>query len=272
MRERLQKTLARAGVASRRAAERLILEGRVTVNGAQVTRLGTSVDAVRDAIRVDGKRIPAPPRGHTYLMLHKPRGYVTTLRDPEGRPTVRDLLPGVRARVFPIGRLDYQTEGLLLLTDDGNLARDLMRPASSVPKTYLAKVRGEPSRESLARLCRGIDLDGRRTRPAQACVVRRGLNAWVEITVVEGRKRQVRRMLEAVGHPVARLRRVRYAGLGLGSLASGRFRELEAGEVEQLRRAVAPAGARVGGAMAGRGGRSEGRPEGGRRPKGSDSA
>ncbi len=246
MRERLQKTLSRAGIASRRAAERWILEGRVTVNGETVSRLGTLVDASVDAIRVDGKRIPAAPRARTYLMLHKPQGYVTTLRDPEGRPTVLDLLSGVRPRVFPIGRLDYRTEGLLLLTDDGDLARDLMRPASAVPKTYLAKVRGEPSRESLARLCRGIELDGRKTRPARAAVVRRGPNAWVEITVVEGRKRQVRRMLEAIGHPVTRLRRIRYAGLGLGDLPSGRFRPLSADEVERLRSAIAPTRPRAG--------------------------
>ena len=239
MTERLQKTLARAGVASRRAAEGLILEGRVTVNGSVVTRLGTRVDPERDAVRVDGKRIPAAPAAATYLMLHKPRGYVTTLRDPEGRPTVRDLVRGVKARVFPVGRLDFQSEGLLLLTDDGDLARDLMRPASGVPKTYLAKVRGEPDREALERMCSGIVLEGRRTMPARARVARHGANAWVEVTVVEGRKHQVRRMLEAVGHPVARLRRIRYAGVELGDLAVGRVRPLLAEEIDRLRRAVA---------------------------------
>lgn len=243
MTERLQKALARAGVASRRAAERLIVEGRVLVNGTVASRLGTRVDPSRDAIRVDGKRIPSAPREHSYLMLHKPRGYVTTLKDPEGRPTVLDLLRGTRTRVFPIGRLDYQSEGLLLLTDDGDLARDLMRPASQVPKTYLAKVRGEPAPEALARLARGIRLDGRPTLPARATISRRGPNAWVEITVVEGRKHQVRRMLEAIGHPASRLRRVRYGGIELGGLAPGRCRALTHAEVRKLNEAVAGKGA-----------------------------
>jgi pseudouridine synthase len=235
--ERLQKVLARAGVASRRASERLIVEGRVTVNGAVITRLGTSIDPSRDAVKVDGKRLQPPPAARTFLMLNKPRGYVTTARDPEGRPTVMDLLSGAGKRVFAVGRLDYSSEGLLLLTDDGDLARDLMRPASGVPKTYLAKVRGQPARDSLERMCRGVIVEGRRTLPARALVVRPGPNAWVEVTVVEGRKHQVRKMLEAIGHPVQRLRRIRYGGVELGSLASGRFRALTAEEVGRLRRA-----------------------------------
>ena len=239
--ERLQKVLARAGIASRRASERLILDGRVMVNGATVTRLGTSVDPARDVVKVDGKRIPARPPTRGVLILNKPRGYVTTARDPEGRPTVMDLLSGIGPRVFPIGRLDFSSEGLLLLTDDGDLARDLMRPASAVQKTYLAKVRGVPARDDLARMCRGVIVEGRRTLPARARVARPGPNAWVEVTVVEGRKHQVRLMLEAIGHPVQRLRRIRYGGIELGDLASGRFRWLTSEELARLRQAVRPA-------------------------------
>jgi 23S rRNA pseudouridine2605 synthase len=236
--ERLQKVLAHAGVASRRAAERLILEGRVTVNGAIVRELGTKVDPDRDAIKLDGKRVGAPPSRATWLLLHKPRGVVTTLSDPEGRPTVRDFLGGITTRVYPVGRLDYASEGLLLLTDDGALARDLMHPSSGVTKTYLAKVRGMPPPETLRRLARGVPLDGRRTGPATVRVTRPGDNAWIEITIAEGKNRQVRRMLQAVGHPVQRLRRIRYGGIELGRLPVGTVRALTDAEVARLRKAA----------------------------------
>ena len=236
--ERLQKVLARAGVASRRAAERLIVEGRVSVNGTTVTRLGTRIDPQRDSVKVDGRRIPRPSSSHSYFMLNKPRGYLTALSDPLDRPTVRQLLPHRGARVYPVGRLDFNTEGLLLLTDDGELARDLMHPGRGVPKTYLAKVRGEPSEEALRRLSRGIALDGRRTLPADLRVVRRGGNAWVEVTIVEGRKHQIRKMLEAVGHPVLKLRRTHFAGLSLGDLPRGRVRPLKSRELDRLKRAA----------------------------------
>lgn len=238
--DRLQKVLARAGIASRRAAERLIVEGRVTVNGSVVNRLGIRVDADRDAIKVDGKRLRPAPAHRTWILLNKPRGFVTTARDPENRPTVLDLMAGVGTRVFPVGRLDFHTEGLLLLTDDGDLARDLIHPASHVPKTYLAKVRGMPGPDSLARLAGGVSLDGRRTLPARARIVRPGANAWVEVTVVEGRKHQVRRMLERIGHPVLRLRRTGFGPLSLGRLPAGRHRSLTAAEVAALRDAVRP--------------------------------
>jgi 23S rRNA pseudouridine2605 synthase len=236
--ERLQKVLAHAGVASRRAAERLILDGRVTVNGAIVQELGTKVDPDRDAIKLDGKRIAAPPSRATWLALHKPRGVVTTLDDPEGRPSIRDFLGGLRVRVYPVGRLDYASEGLLLLTDDGALARDLMHPSSGVPKAYAAKVRGMPPPEVLSRLRRGIPLDGKRTGPATVRVTKPGDNAWIEITISEGKNRQVRRMLQAVGHPVQRLRRIRYGGIDLGRLPVGTMRALTDVEVARLRRAV----------------------------------
>lgn len=238
MTERLQKVLAHAGVASRRHAERLMREGRVTVNGAAVIELGTKVDPSRDAIKVDGKRIGAPPARRTYLAVNKPRGMVTTLADPEGRPAVKSLLLGLKVRVYPVGRLDYGTEGLLLLTDDGDLARDLMHPATGVEKTYLAKVRGQPAPEVLGRLRRGIPLDGRRTAKAKVRVVRTGETAWIEITITEGRNRQVRRMFQAVGYPVQRLRRVRYGGVELGRLPRGGVRPLTPAEVKRLVRAA----------------------------------
>jgi pseudouridine synthase len=236
--ERLQKVLSRAGIASRRAAEALIAAGRVTVNGAVVTRLGTQVDVERDAIKVDGTRVRDLDPTPQYLMLHKPRGVVTTLSDPEGRPTVRDYLQGVRGRVFPVGRLDYASEGLLLLTSDGVLARDLMHPSRAVPKTYVAKVRGTPPAEALRRLASGLVLEGRRTLPARARLLEAGRNPWVEVTVVEGRKHQVRDMLAAVGHPVQRLRRIRYGGVDLGDLPPGAVRPLTPPEVRRLRRAA----------------------------------
>jgi 16S rRNA U516 pseudouridylate synthase RsuA-like enzyme len=208
MSERLHKVLAHAGIASRRASERLILEGRVTVNGSVVADLGTKVDPDEDAIKVDGKRLAAPPAHKTYLALHKPRGVVTTLKDPEGRPTVGELLRGVRARVYPVGRLDYDSEGLILLTDDGEMARDLMHPASGVEKRYLVKVRGRPDTDAL------------------------------EIAITEGRNRQVRRMLQAIGHPVQRLRRTAYGGVALGTLPVGALRALTPSEVSRLRLAV----------------------------------
>lgn len=238
--ERLQKVMAHAGIASRRAAERMIRDGRVSVNGTVVTELGTRVDPALDAVKIDGKRLPTPPKTHTYLLLNKPRGYVTTLSDPEKRPTVRHLLAGVAARVYPVGRLDFDSEGLLLLTDDGDLARDLMHPSSGVPKTYLAKVRGTPDAAALERIARGVRIEGRATLPARARITRRGDNSWLEVTVIEGRNRQVRRMLEAVGHPVQRLRRTVYAGISLGALPSGAFRHLTPSEVSRLRKAIQP--------------------------------
>ena len=248
MSERLQKVLAHAGIASRRAAETLISHGRVSVNGAVVSRLGTSVDPERDTIRVDGAKIRPAAVDRVYLLLNKPRGYVTTLRDPEGRPTVLDLVRDVRARVYPIGRLDFNSEGLLLLTNDGTLAHALMHPRHGVEKTYLAKVRGVPLPEAGHRLGRGVRLDGKKTLPAKVSVVRTVANAsWVEVTVREGRKHQVRRMLEAIGHPVSRLRRIRYGGLDLGRLPAGSWRPLKPPEVERLRRAAAAPTTPVGG-------------------------
>jgi len=240
--ERLQKILARAGVASRRAAERLIAEGRVSVNGAVVRELGSRADPGADDIRVDGRSIP-PATSARYILLNKPRGFVTTRSDPEGRPTVMDLLPGVRASVYPVGRLDYDSEGLLILTNDGDLAARLTHPRHHVDREYLARVRGTLGTAALARLARGIVIDGRRTAPAEVRVAATGRGqrkdqTLLSITVREGRTHQVRKMCEAAGHPVARLRRVRIGPVTDATLKSGAFRELSPQEVARLKRAA----------------------------------
>ena len=234
MKERLNKALARSGVASRRGADRLIAEGRVSVNGRVVQDLGRQVESDTDSIKVDGKRIASAPRQHVYLLLNKPRGYVTTLRDPEGRPTVRELIPGSR-RLFPVGRLDFHSEGLLLLTDDGALCRSLTHPSGGVPRTYEVKVRATPNADAVAQLERGVVLGGRRAA-GRVKILRAGHNAWLELTVREGRNHIVRRMLLAVGHRVLKLRRTRYAGVHLEDLDPGEVRPLTVREVAGLKR------------------------------------
>src|SRR5437764_6788744 len=202
--ERLQKILSQAGIASRRASEQMMLEGRVTVNGVTVRELGTKADPARDDIRVDGSRVKIAEH-HRYILLNKPRGYVTTRSDPQRRRTVIDLLRGVKEYVYPVGRLDYDTEGLLLLTNDGDLAAKLTHPRHGVERTYEARVAGMPDDHAIDRLRRGIPLDGRRTLPAEVSLLnkrRADHDGVVTITIREGRNRQVRRMLEAVGHPV----------------------------------------------------------------------
>jgi 23S rRNA pseudouridine2605 synthase len=245
--ERLHKVLATAGICSRRAAERLMEQGRVQVNGHTVTQPGSRVDPSQDRIVVDGKPLPRASRQKIYLMLNKPRGCVTTLADPEGRPTVGDLIRSVRSRVFPVGRLDYDSEGLLLVTNDGDLARDLMHPGSGVEKTYTVKVRGRPGEQALQRLSRGVSLDGKMARSSRLRLVKgsgSSTNSWLEVTVKEGRKHLVRRMLQSIGHPVLKLRRTRYDGIRLGKLASGTFRPLTPRELAGLRQACDGAGGR----------------------------
>ncbi len=240
--ERLQKFLARAGVASRRHAEDMITAGAVTVNGEVVRELGTRVDPAADDVRVRGRRV-RPAADHLYVLLHKPAGVVTTAHDPQGRRTVLDVLPPEwrERRLYPVGRLDRDTEGLLLLTDDGDFALRLTHPRYALTKEYSALVAGRPSRAVLEQLQRGVVLpdDERPTAPARVWEMRsQGDATWVGIEIHEGRNRQVRRMFEAVGHPVVRLRRVRVGPLVLGSLAPGRSRLLTNDEVERLRRAV----------------------------------
>jgi 23S rRNA pseudouridine2605 synthase len=236
--QRLQKVLSQAGIASRRAAEKLIAEGRVSVNGTTVREMGVKTDPSVDDIRVDGRRVKSAERPR-YILLNKPKGYVTTRSDPQRRPTVIDLVSTVREYVYPVGRLDYDSEGLLLLTNDGDLAARLTHPRHGVERTYEARVAGMPDREAIDRLRTGIPLDGHRTLPANVVLVnerRRDSNGLLRITIREGRNRQVRRMCEAVGHPVQTLRRIRIGPLEDRSLGVGQWRELTPSEVEKLKR------------------------------------
>ena len=253
--ERLQKILAQAGIASRRKAEEIILEGRVQVNGTTITELGTKHDPLKDHIRVDGKLLKGPEE-QKYYMLNKPRGYVTTLVDPQHRPTVMQLMTqqkgphGDQVRLYPVGRLDYLSEGLLLMTNDGDLANSLSKAAAGVEKTYLVKVSGVPPGEALEQIRRGIMIDrgrldevraGRRDRiltaPAKVELVRGGDNPWFEVTLTEGRNRQLRKMFEEIGHHVEKIRRIGYGALRL-DVPPGEYRELKPGEVMALDRAA----------------------------------
>ena len=239
--ERLQKIIAAAGIASRRKAEELITSGHVLVNGQPVTALGSKADPERDHIRVNGKLLQGAQR-HVYLLLNKPVGYVTTVSDPEKRPTVMNLIRGVGSRVYPVGRLDYASEGLVIMTNDGTLAHKLMKAASHVAKTYVVKVSKRPTEESLEKLRGGLSIatdDGRRVRtsPARIRLVKDAPNPWYEITLIEGRNRQIRRMFEAVGHHVEKIKRVKYGPLAL-DVPPGEFRARTAKEVDRLRTAA----------------------------------
>jgi 23S rRNA pseudouridine2605 synthase len=233
MQERIQKILAKTGIASRRKAEEFISEGRVTVNG-KVAVLGMKADLSSDHIKLDGKLLTRP-EPKVYLMFNKPAGVVTSLSDPEGRPTIKDFLKGIKYRVFPVGRLDYDSEGLLILTNDGDFANAILHPSHKIPKTYVAKVKGLINDESLQKLTKGIRLEDGMTAPAKARKIREGENnSWVEITIYEGKKRQIRRMLERVGNPVLKLRRITINGLRIGDLLPGELRRLTIEEVEKL--------------------------------------
>ena len=234
--ERLQKVLSQAGVASRRKAEELIVAGRVTVNGATVTELGSRADLERDHIKVDGRLLHAPKR-HVYIALHKPKGCVTTVSDPEGRPTVMELLRGVRERVFPVGRLDYHSEGLLLLTNDGEFAHRVTAPANHVKKTYVVKVNGPLTEEQERSFRAGIPLHGRKTSPAELKQIKPGPNPWYEVRITEGRQNQIRVMFKHFGRLVEKLRRVKIGFLDL-DVAPGRYRTLTSKEVERFRKVL----------------------------------
>jgi 23S rRNA pseudouridine2605 synthase len=233
--ERLQKILATAGIASRRKAEQLITEGRVTVNGAAITALGSKADADRDHIKVDGRLIRQPDE-FIYIALYKPDSVVTTVSDPQRRTTVIDLLHGLRTRVYPIGRLDYHSEGLLLLTNDGEFANLITAARSHVPKTYLVKIKGQLTPEEEERFRTGVPLSGRRTAPAGLRLIRRGENPWYEVRLIEGRNQQIRIMFKHFGHLVEKLRRVRIGTLEVGTLKPGEFRLLSGEEVRKLKR------------------------------------
>ncbi len=243
--QRLQKIIAAAGLASRRKAEELITEGRVQVNGQVVTELGAKADPDRDHIRVDGKLLQQPERLR-YFVLNKPKGYVTTVSDPENRPTVMEFFERAGARVFPVGRLDYLSEGLLLMTNDGELANALTRAAARVEKTYLVKVSGRPSEAAIDQLRRGIMIERGKpgsgegrilTEPARIRLMRNADNPWYEVVLIEGRNRQIRKLFEEIGHHVEKIRRVGYGPLVL-DLPPGEARELDAGELVALQRTV----------------------------------
>ena len=233
--QRLQKLIAAAGICSRRQAELLIEAGRVTVNG-RAAALGEQADPRRDTIQVDGRPLKRS-EPFVYLLMHKPVGVVTTMSDPEGRPTVTDLLREVKERVYPVGRLDLTTSGLLLLTNDGSLANHLAHPSHEVAKTYLVRVRGVLTTTVIKRLEDGVELEDGPTAPARVARVRTsGGHSWFELTIHEGRNRQVRRMCETLGLPVSRLMRIHYAFLTVDGLAPGKYRHLTAAEVARLKR------------------------------------
>lgn len=236
MLERLQKVISQAGVASRREAELIIKAGRVTVNGAVVTELGTKVSPGRDQVAVDGKRLKS--ENNVYLMLNKPKGVITTVKDPGKRQTVLDYLKDIPQRIYPVGRLDFNTEGLLLLTNDGELTNALIHPSRKIFKTYLAKVKGIPSEEKLDLLRAGIKLEDGVTAPAQIYLTdidQEKQSATLEITIHEGKNRQIRRMCEAIGFPIRQLKRTKFAGLALTGLRRGQYRHLSDNEVEMLK-------------------------------------
>jgi len=233
--ERLQKVIAHAGVASRRKAEALILEGKVKVNGKVVKELGVKVSN-SDTVEVEG--IPLEKEQPVYFLFYKPRGIISSVTDDKGRKTVTDFFPAIKERIYPVGRLDYDTSGLLLLTNDGEFANLLMHPRNEIEKEYIAKIKGIPLRENLKALEKGIQLEDGKTAPARVKVIsvdKKKGSSIVQLTIHEGRNRQVRRMFEAIGHPVMKLRRERYAFLTLHGLKAGESRELTSHEVKQLR-------------------------------------
>ncbi len=233
--ERLQKIIANSGVASRRKAEELISAGRVSVNGKTVTELGSKADLSVDKVKVDG-RILSAPKNHLYVALNKPKNCVSTVHDPEGRPTVMSFFKGMHDRLYPIGRLDYASEGLLLLTNDGEFANKLISPASHVTKTYLVKVNGALTPEQEEEFRRGIPMHGRRTAPAGLKLIRKSENPWYEVRLVEGRQNQIRIMFKHFGCLVEKLKRVKIGFLDLGALKPGAYRTLTNAEVSHFRK------------------------------------
>lgn len=238
MEKRIQKILSELGITSRRKAEKLILEGKVTVNGVIAT-IGMKADPERDYIKVNGNLITGFKKSikKVYLMFNKPRGVVTTLFDPEGRTTIKDFLKGLKYRVFPVGRLDYDSEGLLLLTNDGNFANAVMHPSRKISKTYLVKVKGILGLEEVEKLQKGIKLEDGMTSLSTVKTIRKGeANSWLEVTIYEGKKRQIRRMFEKIGHPVLKLKRIRIDGVELGNLEPGVYRYLSIDEINRIKK------------------------------------
>jgi 23S rRNA pseudouridine2605 synthase len=237
--ERLQKIIARAGYASRREAEAMIRQGRITVNGRIVTELGTKADPTADHVKVDGKLITRPET-HRYILLYKPKEVMTTVEDPQGRPTVIDLVRGIKERIYPVGRLDYHSEGLVLLTNDGELAFRVSHPTNGSVKSYHVKVRGVPEERMIDKLRRGITLEGKRTLPCDIARIKttgrtdEEGNSWFEVRLREGRTQQIRKMYQAIGHPVSKLKRVAIGPLSDPKLTPGVWRELTKSEVKLL--------------------------------------
>jgi 23S rRNA pseudouridine2605 synthase len=233
--ERLQKILSHAGVASRRKAEELIASGRVSVNGVTITELGSKADPLVDRVKLDGQVLSAP-KHHLYIAFHKPKNCVTTLHDPQGRETVLSFFKGMKERIYPVGRLDYASEGLLLLTNDGDFANKLTSPSSHVAKTYLVKVNGALTPEQEGEFRRGIPMHGQRTAPAGLKLIRPGRNPWYEVRLVEGRQNQIRIMFKHLGYLVEKLKRVKVGFLELGNLKPGAYRTLTNPEVARFRK------------------------------------
>jgi len=234
---RLHKALADAGVVSRRAGEEMIRAGKVSVNGRVIREVGIKIDTARDRIRVGGKLVRQPSvTGKVYYLLHKPRGVITSLHDPEGRPTIRDFMPRIKHKIFPVGRLDYDAEGLLLLTNDGELALHLTHPRYEVPRTYLVKVKGALGERELGRIAKGVRLaDGQGPAMKVIPIKRLQKNSWLKVTLHEGRNRVIKRTFEAIGHPVLRLKRIGFSSLTLDGLVPGHYRALTAEEITRLR-------------------------------------
>jgi 23S rRNA pseudouridine2605 synthase len=231
MESRLQKIISQANVTSRRKAEELIRAGRVKVNGKVVTELGSKADPDKDRIEVDGRRIE-PTQQKIAILLYKPDGYITSMKDPEGRPTVTQLVDSIPVRLYPVGRLDYHTEGLLILTNIGDLAQSIQHPSRAIDKIYWAKVKGIPGKDKLDRLRKGVTIEGRKTLPARVSVLETRKNAWLEITIREGRQNQIRKMCDAIGHSVIKLRRVGIGPIQDTKLKPGEFRHLTPKEVK----------------------------------------
>ncbi len=234
MQERLQKILSRCGVASRRKAEELIIQERVFVNGVPVNKLGSKADPATDSITVDGRSI-TPEAKKVYILLHKPAGYICSLSDPQGRPTVGELVSGISERVFPVGRLDYDTEGLLLLTNDGEFSYAMQHPRFNIKRTYRVKVRGVPESDRLDMLAAGVVLDGVKThKSAIRFIGKARKNTWLEVVLKEGRNRQLKKMFSLIGHPAMRIIRIKFGPFALGRLPSGSFRTISPDEVKRI--------------------------------------
>jgi len=234
MKVRIQKAISSSGIASRRKAEMLVKEGRVTVNGQKITKPGILVDLEKDKIRVDGKLITRDNK-KVYILLYKPRGYITSLEDPLERPKVIDLLTKVKVKVVPVGRLDFNAEGVLLLTNDGSLAQRLLHPRFGIPRTYLVKVKGFPDPKVIKKLRQGIQLSDGMTSPAKVNFLERTKkNSWIRITVKEGKNRLIKRMFAAVGHPVLKLKRIKFGPFSLGNLNPGEYRIISPEEIKKL--------------------------------------